>query len=67
MGVFASKVELVERINYHICYECAECIHEYEYAECFNCRIILHLKCVRNDNICRCCNKTKILYMMRYK
>ena len=67
MGIFASKIKIDKRINYHICYECAECIREYEFYECFNCRIILHLNCIRNDNRCNCCLKERMLYIMKYK
>ena len=67
MGIFTSKPIFNEVQRYHNCYECAECIHDYEYTECFNCRIILHLKCVRDDYRCNSCNKEYMLYKMRYK
>ena len=67
MGIFTIKAKINEIKYNHICYECAECIREYEFYECFNCRIILHLNCIRNDNRCNCCLKERMLYIMKYK
>ena len=72
MGASTSKIDNTSKVELNnkkklnkICYECAEQINEYEYGECFNCRAILHLKCIRNDYRCNCCLKERMLYRMK--
>lgn len=71
MGILPSKIDNINKLELNnnkkinkICYECAETINDYEFGECFNCKAILHLHCIRQDYRCNCCIKERMLYRM---